>query len=107
MCDQMRRKFGVFRKAPRGYSDFWVGRRLHPHVLMRLSGVGSLLAVALGFSWLTRPRFLSAGIKSLHRFVPHKHLEGWRPTVALAGPNRHATVAGLRLVGGTVRSSQD
>src|SRR5262245_29707218 len=35
------------------------------------------------------------------------HLEGWRPTVALAGHIVVATVAGLRLVGGTVRSSQD
>jgi len=35
------------------------------------------------------------------------HLEGWRPTVALAGHIVVATFAGLRLVGGTVRSSQD
>lgn len=37
----------------------------------------------------------------------HTHLEDWRPTVALAGHIVVATVAGLRLVGGTVRSSQD
>jgi hypothetical protein len=35
------------------------------------------------------------------------HLEDWRPTVALAGHIVVATVAGLGLVGGTVRSSQD
>src|SRR5215813_8185226 len=35
------------------------------------------------------------------------HLEGWRPTVALAGHIVVATFAGLRLVGGTVRSSHD
>jgi|tagenome__1003787_1003787.scaffolds.fasta_scaffold20379863_2 hypothetical protein len=37
----------------------------------------------------------------------HTHLEDWRPTVAHAGHIVVATVAGLRLVGGTVRSSQD
>src|SRR4029077_9323487 len=35
------------------------------------------------------------------------HLEDWRPIVALAGHIVVATVAGLGLVGGTVRSSQD
>ena len=34
-------------------------------------------------------------------------LEDWRPTVAHAGHIVVATVAGLGLVGGTVRSSQD
>src|SRR4051812_24591231 len=41
---------------------------------------------------------------------PHRqraHLEGLRPTVALAGHIVVATVADRRLVGGTVRSSQD
>src|SRR3954452_10339126 len=37
----------------------------------------------------------------------HTHLEDWRPTVAHAGHIVVGTVAGLRLVGGTVRSSQD
>src|SRR6516164_6828382 len=37
----------------------------------------------------------------------HAHLEGLATYCCPCGPHRRATVAGLRLVGGTVRSSQD